>query len=226
MFLFSSCSSLCTIHWSQVLSREWRCSWSSADRRCSNYIWVINKFVAYWGATYIRDFLLPSVTAQAWSSLWLQMSCQIIMLDHQQTVCSLQKWTWYSHWVPISVINYYWSEYILQLWLCHKIPLQKHQQYPMLTHWSRDNMAAISQTTLSSAFFVNENVIISIKISLKFVPKGPINNIPTLVQIMAWRRSGDKPLSEQMMVSLLMHICITQPQWVNSLAFKRHSSIS
>ena len=47
--------------------------------------------------------------------------------------------------------------------------------------------------------FFNENVWISIKISLKFVPKGPINNIPTLVQIMAWRRSGDKPLSEPMM---------------------------
>ena len=46
--------------------------------------------------------------------------------------------------------------------------------------------------------FLNENVIISIKISLKFVPKDPINNIPALVQIMAWRRSGDKPLSELM----------------------------
>ena len=48
--------------------------------------------------------------------------------------------------------------------------------------------------------FLNENVLISIKISLKFVPKGPINNIPALVQIMAWRRSGNKPLSEPMMV--------------------------
>ena len=37
------------------------------------------------------------------------------------------------------------------------------------------------------------------QISLKFVPKGPINNIPELVQIMAWRRTGDKPLSETMM---------------------------
>ena len=53
--------------------------------------------------------------------------------------------------------------------------------------------------------FFNENVWISIKISLKFVPKGPINNIPALVQIMAWRRPGDKPLSEPMMVSLLTH---------------------
>ena len=47
--------------------------------------------------------------------------------------------------------------------------------------------------------FLNENVSIAIKISLKFVPKGPINNIPPLVQIMAWRRTGDEPLSEPMM---------------------------
>ena len=62
--------------------------------------------------------------------------------------------------------------------------------------------------------FVNENVWISIKISLKFVPKGPISNIPALVQIMAWCHLGDKPLSEPKMVSLLTHICITCPQWV------------
>ena len=63
--------------------------------------------------------------------------------------------------------------------------------------------------------FLNENVWISIKISLKFVPKGPINNIPALVQIMAWRRPGDKPLSEAMMVNLPTHICVFRPQWVN-----------
>ena len=62
--------------------------------------------------------------------------------------------------------------------------------------------------------FFNENVWISIKISLKFVPKGPINNIPALIQIMAWRRSGNKPLSEPMMISLPTHICVTRPQWV------------
>ena len=55
--------------------------------------------------------------------------------------------------------------------------------------------------------FLKENVWNSIKISLKFVSKGSINNIPALVQIMAWRRPGDKTLSEPMMVSLLTHIC-------------------
>ena len=63
--------------------------------------------------------------------------------------------------------------------------------------------------------FLNENVWIPIEISLKFVPKGGINNIPVLVPIMAWRRPGDKPLSESIMVSLLTHICVTRPQWVN-----------
>ena len=83
--------------------------------------------------------------------------------------------------------------------------------------------------------FLNENVWILIKIPLKFVLKGPINNIPALVKIMAWRRPGDKPLSEPMMVSLLTHICVTRPQWVNTLrlsnayrwvsARKRNSSV-
>ena len=79
-----------------------------------------------------------------------------------------------------------------------------------LTHWGWDKMDAISQKTFSSAFSWMK-VKIPIKISLKFVPKGPINNDPALVQIMAWRRSGKKPFSESVTVSLLMHICVNQP---------------
>ena len=63
-----------------------------------------------------------------------------------------------------------------------------------LTHWGWDKIDAILQR--------NENAWIPIKIPLKFVPKGPINNIPALVQIMAWRRTGDKPLSEPMVTQL------------------------
>ena len=47
--------------------------------------------------------------------------------------------------------------------------------------------------------FLNENVRISINISLNFAPYGPIDYKSALVQIMAWRRAGDKPLSEPMM---------------------------
>ena len=47
--------------------------------------------------------------------------------------------------------------------------------------------------------FLNEKFRISIQISLKFVPMSPIDNKPALVQIMAWHRTGDKPLPEPMM---------------------------
>ena len=57
----------------------------------------------------------------------------------------------------------------------------------------------------------------SLQISLKFAPKFRINDIPGLVQIMARRRPGDKPLSEPMVFSLPTHICITRPQWVWNL---------
>ena len=63
--------------------------------------------------------------------------------------------------------------------------------------------------------FLNENVWISVQISMKFVPGARINNITALVQIKAWRRPGDKPLSEPVMVSLLTHSCVTRPLWVN-----------
>ena len=73
--------------------------------------------------------------------------------------------------------------------------------------------------------FYNENFCILIKIPLKYVHKGPIDNNTALVQIMAWRRSGDKPLSEPMMISLPTHICVTQPQWVKKGLFSSQWNI-
>ena len=70
---------------------------------------------------------------------------------------------------------------------------------PCVNSSTLDKMAAISQMIFSDAFSVNENFCISIKISLKFVSKGPIDNNPALVEILAWHRIGDKPLSESML---------------------------
>ena len=63
--------------------------------------------------------------------------------------------------------------------------------------------------------FLEWNVWISITFSLWFVPNVRINNILALVQIMACRLVGTKALAEPMMVSVLKHICVTWPQWVN-----------
>ena len=101
--------------------------------------------------------------------------------------------------------------------------LLRHNKGPLILLFNtlrpRKNGRRFADNTFKR-IFLNENVWISLKISLKFVPKGSIINIPALVQIMAWRHSGDKPLSEPMMVSLPTHICVTRPQWVNRDYFK------
>ena len=94
----------------------------------------------------------------------------------------------------------------------------KYQQAIFNILRPRQNGRHFAEDTLK-CIFVNENARILIEISLTFVPKGPINIIPTLVQILAWPQLGDKPLSQPMMASLLTHICVTWPQWVNRFHF-------
>ena len=65
--------------------------------------------------------------------------------------------------------------------------------------------------------FVEWNYYILVKISLKYAPQGPIDTIPSLVQIMAWRRAGDKPLSKPMKFSLMTHIYIYASLDLNEL---------
>ena len=75
-------------------------------------------------------------------------------------------------------------------------------------HWDRDKMADISQTTYSVHFHEEEHMKFDINISLIFVPKGQINNIPALV----WRQRFSKP----MLVSTPTHIWVNRPQWLIS----------
>ena len=69
----------------------------------------------------------------------------------------------------------------------------------VLTHLPLDKMAAILADDIFKCIFLNEKNKIPIQISLKLVPRGPIDNKPALVQVMVWRRTGDKPLPEPMM---------------------------
>ena len=83
------------------------------------------------------------------------------------------------------------------------------------TLWQRQNGCHFVDN-IFKCIFMNVNVWILFKMSLKFVPNGPINIILSLVQIMACGRPGEKPLFEPIMVRLLTHICVTWPQWVNT----------
>ena len=85
-----------------------------------------------------------------------------------------------------------------------------------LTHWGQDKGRHFPDDIFKCIFLKWKGII-----SLNFVTKCPIKNFPVLVQIMAWRRSGDTPLSEPTTVSLLTHISDTRPQLVN-IYNKRH----
>ena len=64
-------------------------------------------------------------------------------------------------------------------------------------------MAAILADNIFKCIFLNENDRIQIQISLKFVPRSPIDSKPALVQMMAWRQTGDNPLPEPMMTQFI-----------------------
>ena len=100
-------------------------------------------------------------------------------------------------WPTLQELNYSFATILCHLYITLR-PRQNGR------HFADDSFKCI---------FLNENFRIWNKISLKFVLKGPINHIPAVVQIMAWRRPRDKPLSELMMVRTLTHICVTRPQW-------------
>ena len=84
-----------------------------------------------------------------------------------------------------------------------------------LTHISLENLAGKLQTTFSNTFYSIKNVWTSIKISQKFVPKGPIDNESTLVQVMAWRRQATSHYLSQCWTSSPTDICGTRGRWVN-----------
>ena len=60
-------------------------------------------------------------------------------------------------------------------------------------------MTTILVEEILKCIFVNEKFRILIRISPKFIPMGPIGNKSALVQVMAWSRTGDKPLPEIML---------------------------
>ena len=60
-------------------------------------------------------------------------------------------------------------------------------------------MAAILADNIFKWVFLNENGRIPIQISLKFVPRSPIDNKPALIEVMAWCGAGDKLLFEPLM---------------------------
>ena len=114
--------------------------------------------------------------------------------------------------IPMLKIRWSWDRLIFNIGI--PVPLRQHL-YIETTPWSCvwylmvDHLYNTLRLRQNGRFLpddifkwilLNENVWIPVEISLKFAPKGPVNKNPALVQIMAWNRPGDKPLSEPMIV--------------------------
>ena len=66
--------------------------------------------------------------------------------------------------------------------------------YGELSHLPLDKMAVILTDDIFKWISMNEKICILIEISLKFVPKDPIDNNSGLIEVMAWHRTSDKSL--------------------------------
>ena len=87
--------------------------------------------------------------------------------------------------------------------------------YSILTHLPLDKMAASLADDIFKCIFLNENDRIPIQIPLQFVPGTWFDNTPALVQVIAWRRTGDKPLPEPMMTWFIDAYMRHKGEWVN-----------
>ena len=71
-----------------------------------------------------------------------------------------------------------------------------------------------------SIVFTWMKMVVPIQVSLKYISMSPINSKLALVQVMAWRRAGDKPLPELMMTQLIHAYVRQKGRWVTGIDTK------
>ena len=187
-FEFSRSNVIFTICWPRsgvkdLPDRYWgdfRC-WRAID---SSRLWILRQIPFYWFS------LFCSHDSACNSYRRSHMSCHI---EHAGFVRQHNR-EWPGWWFipcspPVGGV------------VCLSLGLKKHFGGKNLfihlnTLRQRENGCHFPDNIFKCIFF-NENVWISIKISLKFVPKGLINNIPALVQIMAWGCQATSPCLNQ-----------------------------
>ena len=157
-----------------------------------------------------------------------QSYCQ---MDEQLDIWSIIRWYKAKIYVLVLLWNLphdnknYCTKRCVDISRCFKIQLCNWQRHCVLNTLRPRQNGRHFPDDIFKCIFLNENIWIPIENSLKIFPKGTIHNMPVLVWIMAWRRSGEKPLSDPMMISLLTHIYVAQPQWVNAVLAIKGSRI-
>ena len=164
---------------------------NAIDEKLWNFLWSTYEQTA-------EQTMETSVIWDAIASLWRHCNGRVVLRS-----------IYYGDKFPFNNTGY--RTWLLIGWRTSFQPIRRQAWNLVSTLRPRQHGRHFADDTFKR-IFLKENVRISNKISLKFVPKSPIDNILALFQMMAWRRPGDKPLSEAMMVSLLAHICVARPQ--------------
>ena len=143
-----------------------------------NVLWYIGAYIAVWAV-----FILCIIQTVFKESLVMDIYWFFVQTNLDKYI-TIKK---YSFAIETSQKNYNAYTPIWHIWFAYNHvntlrPRQNGRHFP---------------DDIFKCIFLNENVWITIKISLKFVPKFPINDIPALVQIMAWRRPGDKTMLQK-----------------------------
>ena len=128
---------------------------------------------------------------------WLWLVSSILEIPHDIFSMDLERsCLWFIRW-PVPVDNEQFAAVTLPHFLqtCHCLMATLPKHVKAKTKWMlfhRWHFKSIVQ---------HENCSILIKISLKVVLRGPIKDMPALVYMVAWCRTGtgDKPLSEAKM---------------------------
>ena len=101
------------------------------------------------------------------------------------------------------IISYHFSIFeaiyiaFFYVWLSYDVDCRKLGLNTLRMRLNRRHFANV----ILKCIFLKENVLISTEISRNVIPMCPINNIPALVQIMAWRCAGDKHYRNQWWLS-------------------------
>ena len=155
-----------------------------------------------------------SIPKRQWCNCWslgmdnwfhptcLHLACHYLPMQREHFETGT-KWPTFSNWFYCLKVLYIDSNFTNVC--CCRLHIIIGYGDCIMTLWLKQN-ARHFPDDIFICIFVNENVKISIKISLNFVPKGPINDTPALVQIMACCLFGAKPLSEKMLIYCQLYL--------------------
>ena len=144
----------------------------------------------------------PAACSQAWNSIPPHVWHSLNYVSKRRNIFALLLHPYKPHapstwqiftWLPLSWLD---VDHNFHFWMLSNMLVT------MLTHIPLGKMANTLADEIFQRIFLNENIRISIKISLKFVPRGSNDNKSALVQVMAWCHTSDNPLPKEMLTQL------------------------